>query len=90
MQVTHARVIAACQTEFDDRAKRFRKGGSADDWTHLLRAMLVLQQARQIQPIHEREEFAAHLGTIPMGEWGEAIVKRVTGRSIAQVLAERP
>lgn len=81
------RALEHCKAEFDLRAKTFRKSATANDWTHLMRAMMALQQAQQLRA-HDAEDrdFCASLGAIPMGEWCERIVQHRCQCSIAEAL----
>lgn len=89
MKLNYNQIVSMCAEAYDAAAEAFGCKSSSENWQTLIEAMLVLQQVRQVHT-QQREAFECHMATVPLAEWGEAIVKRVTGRSIAQVLAERP
>lgn len=88
MKLNYNQIVGMCADSYNSAAEAFGCKSSSENWQTLIEAMLVLQQVRQVDQT-QREAFEQYMATVPLREWGEAIVKRVTGRSIAQVLAER-
>lgn len=85
MKLNYNQIVSMCATSYDSAAEAFGAESDCLNWNSLVEAMLVLQQVRQV-PQTQREAFEEYLAGVPLREWGEAIVKRMTGRSIAEAL----
>lgn len=76
MNTTIADVRTYLAKEYRFAAAAFGKTPNAQNWCALKRAMLHHQQAWQLREAHiEHVEFAATLGSVPMGEWGRKVVE---------------
>lgn len=89
MKLNYNQIVGMCADSYNSAAEAFGCKSDCLNWTRLVEAMLVLQQVRQVNT-QQRGAFECHMATVPLAEWGEAIVKCETGRSISQVLAGRP
>ena len=81
-------VIATMKTLMVQDQRQFNKNPTSTNWAVAQRGMLAYQQAMYLpkQPLAQQAELLQRLYELPLGLWGECIVRAVTGQSIGQIL----
>ena len=71
--------------------KQFNKAPSAMHWKMVVHFMMVYQQANYLtspSAATARDDLLQRLDALPLGEWDEAIVQAMTGRSVSDAVRD--